>query len=348
MPVRLRVLVALAVLVTIALGVGGGAVAQTAAPAPQVAPVVLPRDHGAHAGFGMEWWYSAGLVKDAAGHRYSYFATIWKAGTAGLAHVNLIDLDTNKTVLSSDDLSPAATIGTASRSITVGRMSYRWQASPGRFGRFLVHATTTEGAIDLTLTPQRAYVLHGKQGVIQQGRGGPSAYYSATRLAVTVKRRVGGATRTLSGEGWFDHQWGNFTANPEALHWDWFACRLDDGRDLMLYRFLDLANKPLPQAYTGTLVSKTGKVTHLSSFTVTERAPFVSTPALGATYPLGWRLQVPRAGLDLTLKTLATNQFLTIAAAGTIWEGAARTTSGAPGLCYVEDSRNIFAAPPAS
>jgi predicted secreted hydrolase len=346
MLVRARIAVALLLLVVLALAAGGGAGAQTATTPPQVAPVVLPRDHGAHPGFGIEWWYSAGLVHDAAGHRYSYFATIWKAGSAGLAHVNLIDLASNKTVLSSDDVSSAPVIGSGPLSITVGRMSYRWKANPGRFGRFLVHADTTEGAIDLTLVPQRAYVRHGHQGVIEQGRGGPSAYYSATRLAVSVRRRVGGATRTLSGEGWFDHQWGNFTANPESLHWDWFACRLADGRDLMLYRFLDLANRPLLQAYTGTLVSRTGAVTHLSSFTVTERAPFVSTPALGATYPLGWRLRVPRAGLDLTLKTLATHQFISIVGAGTIWEGAARTVRGAPGLCYVEDSRNIFGGSP--
>ena len=339
-------LVLLVLLVLLALTAGAGAAAQTSRSAPPVAPVVLPRDHGAHSGSGIEWWYSAGLVHDAAGHRYSYFATIWRAGAGGLAHVNLIDLASNKTVLSSDDASAAAVIGSGPFSISVGRMSYRWAASPGRFGRFVVHADTTEGAIDLTLAPRRAYVLHGQRGVIQQGRGGPSAYYSATRLAVSVRRRVGNATTTLTGEGWFDHQWGDFAANPEALHWDWFACRLADGRDLMLYRFLDMANRPLPQAYTGTLVSRTGTVTHLSSFDVTERAPFVSTPALGATYPLGWRLRVPRAGLDLTLKTLATHQFISITGAGTIWEGAARTVRGASGLCYVENSRNIAGGRP--
>jgi predicted secreted hydrolase len=346
MPIRRRVIVALVVLVVLALAAGGGAAAQTDTTAPHVAPVVLPRDHGAHPASGIEWWYSAGLVHDAAGRRYSYFATIWRAGAAGLAHVNLIDLKSNKTVLSSDDIAPNAVIGSGPLSIAVGSMSYRWAAKPGRFGRFLVHADTTEGAIDLTLAPRRAYVLHGRGGVIQQGRGGPSAYYSATRLAVSVRRRVGGATKTLTGEGWFDHQWGDFAANPESLHWDWFACRLDDGRDLMLYRFLDTTNHALPQAYTGTLVSRTGAVTHLSSFEVTERAPFVSTPELGATYPLGWRLRVPRAGLDLTLKTLATHQFISIAGAGTIWEGAARTVRGASGLCYVEDSRNVSGGRP--
>ncbi|HEY6761376.1 MAG TPA: lipocalin-like domain-containing protein, partial [Baekduia sp.] len=155
MSVRLRSVLALALLVLLAVGVaggaGGGAAAQEATPAPQVAPVVLPRDQGVHPGFAMEWWYSAGLVQDDKGRKYSYFATIWKVGAAGLAHVNLIDLTTNKTVLSSDDAAAAASIGSGPLAITVGHMSYRWQASPGRFGRYLVHAATTEGPVDLTL-----------------------------------------------------------------------------------------------------------------------------------------------------------------------------------------------------
>ena len=41
----------------LALGAG---VALAAAPA--LAPVALPRDHGAHAGFAVEWWYTTGTV----------------------------------------------------------------------------------------------------------------------------------------------------------------------------------------------------------------------------------------------------------------------------------------------
>ena len=43
---------------------------------------------------------------------------------------------------------------------------------------------------------------------------------------------------------------------------------------------------------------------------------------------------------------IAVALLVAFAGAGTIWEGAARTVRGAPGLCYVEDSRNIFAGGP--
>jgi len=306
-----------------------------------VQPVSLPADHRQHPGFGMEWWYSAGLVRDARGHRFSYFATIWSTPRFALAHVNLIDLETGATVVSRDQVSgplPGPTTGRLA--IAVGKSSYGWRPG-GRYGRFTVHADTPSGTLDLRMVPRRAYTLHGTRGVIQQGLGGPSAYYSATRLAVTATLTDGGRTTPLTGEGWFDHQWGNFQSTRSAMHWDWFACRLDDGRDLILYRFLGTDNRPMPAQFVGTYVSKKGAVKHLRSFLVDERAPIAARPDLGADFPLGWRLRVPQVGLDLRLQTLNEHQFIRIIGAGTIWEGAARTTRGPKGLCYVEDSRTI-------
>jgi predicted secreted hydrolase len=320
----------------------------TAAPAsavapPTVQPVQLPRDHVAHPGFGMEWWYSAGRVKDDAGHSYSYFATIWSTPRYVLAHVNLIDLKTGTTVVSQDQIGSALPrVAADPLTVAAGGISYRWRRS-GALGRFVVRAQTRTGSLRLSLRPQRAYTLHGTRGVIQQGDGGPSAYYSATRLAVRATWVDGATTTPLAGEGWFDHQWGNFASTPAAMRWDWFACRLSDGRDLMLYRFLTTQNQPLTARFVGTLVGRTGKVRHLKSFRVDELAPIVARPDLGANYPLGWRLRVPQVGLDLTLETLSTNQFIKIIGAGTIWEGAAKTIRGPAGLCYVEDSRTLGA-----
>jgi predicted secreted hydrolase len=46
-----------------------------AAGAADVRPVQLPRDHYAHPGSGIEWWYFTPLVLDSAGTRYSVFFT---------------------------------------------------------------------------------------------------------------------------------------------------------------------------------------------------------------------------------------------------------------------------------
>ena len=38
---------------------------------------------------------------------------------------------------------------------------------------------------------------------------------------------------SVTGEAWFDHQWGDFIAVGGG-GWDWFAVNLDDGTDLTL------------------------------------------------------------------------------------------------------------------
>jgi predicted secreted hydrolase len=182
-------------------------------------------------------------------------------------------------------------------------------------------------------------VLHGRRGVIEQGGGGPSAYYSSTRLAARGTLRLGGRRIAVSGEGWLDHQWGNFAGTPEASRWDWFSCRFKDGRDLMLYRFLDLRNRPRPRYFTGTLVDRAGRVRRISRFRAAPRAPFVRPDWSTATYPLGWRLRVPGERIDITLRTLARNQFIRNQLVPSFWEGAATVTRGSPALCFVENSR---------
>ena len=49
--------------------------------------------------------------------------------------------------------------------------------------------TGSGGALQLTLSPRQPYVLNGHDGIIQQGPGGPSAYYSNPRLAATLETR---------------------------------------------------------------------------------------------------------------------------------------------------------------
>ena len=127
-------------------------------------------------------------------------------------------------------------------------------------GSWAFSAASPAYGISLTLRPEKPYVLHGGgSGVIAQSTGGSSSYYSDTRLAATGSLRAGAKTVRLSGEGWFDHQWGSFATDPAAFDWDWFACRLDDGRDLMLYQFRDRkTGKPLARYRSGTLVARDG------------------------------------------------------------------------------------------
>ena len=313
-------------------------VATGTAAAATVEPVSLPRDHAPHPDFAAEWWYGAGQVRSESGRGYAWFATVWTAGPGAVGRLNVVDLRRDRVVLSREyvTLGPQPPGAPLSLDVDGFRMSWR---SAGSLGRFKVEAPTDDGALSLTLVPRRRYVLHGRGGIIEQGGGGPSGYYSATRLRATGSLRLGGREIRVRGEGWLDHQWGDFSSRPEALRWDWFACRFADGRDLMLYRFLDTDSRPRPEYFTGTLVGRHGRTYRLSRFSASPRRPFLHPQGATSTYPLGWRLRVPRARLDVTIRTLARNQFIRNNLVPSFWEGAAEVVRGPDALCFVENSR---------
>ena len=98
-------------------------------------------------------------------------------------------------------------------------------------------ATSTSGRpAARTTTPGRGWTRgHGRRSTVE-------------RLAVT-------------GDAWFDHQWGDFIAVGGG-GWDWFAVNLDDGTDLTLSLVRD-ADGSYPLVY-GTLVDPDGTCPHLA------------------------------------------------------------------------------------
>lgn len=315
--------------------VSGGGVAHAVAPA--LRPVSLPRDHGAHAGFSVEWWYTAGTVRGSNGHRYFWFATAWASPMGVVSRTNLLDLRTGETVFADENVA-AAPLSNGQQVITAGTFRIargadgRWRASD---------ATAAGGGLALTLTPRKPYVLHGRRGIVRQGPAGRSAYYSEPRLGARGTLTLSGHRTTLTGLGWLDHQWGNFVASPGSLRWNWFACQLADGRDLMLYEFLNAQDRPSGVA-AGTLVAAGGgRVTHLHRFTVTPLGPVVAPAGAHGRYPQRWRVHVPAAGLALGLRSLTRQGFIRNSVVPSFWEAPAAITSGALGGCIVESSREV-------
>jgi predicted secreted hydrolase len=198
-------------------------------------------------------------------------------------------------------------------------------------------APAPQGALTLRLAPEQPYVLHGARGIIRQGPA-RSAYYSAPRLAVTGTLVADGQRLAVRGQGWLDHQWGNFPTDQSSVHWNWFSCQLADGRALMLYQFLTPTAAP-SGTQSGTLVSRVGRARHLHRFTITPRGPFLRPAGAQATYPQAWTLSVPAAHLKLSLQSLAANQFISMAFVPSFWEGAAAITHGPSGSCVVESTR---------
>jgi predicted secreted hydrolase len=299
------------------------------------APAVkLPRDHYAHPGSGIEWWYFTALVRDAAGTPYSVFFTDFSSRGFVVPVAQVRDLDTGALVGHSEALAPARP-GTSSLDLVAAHSRLRYEPGSNTW-RFSV----SDAGLDVSLSqrPEKPYVLHGGgTGVIRQSVAGVSHYYSATRMRATGTLRVAGKTVAVTGESWFDHQWGDYARNPRAFDWDWFSCRFDDRSELMGYQFLDrTTGRPLAGLANGTFVDARGRATAVHGFDAIHHGE--SLRAAGHVWPLDWRLRAAAPRLAESVRALFPDQLVRNTIVPTFWEGVAEAKGTHAGPCLVEIS----------
>jgi predicted secreted hydrolase len=329
---------------------------------PDPHPVELPRDDGPHDRL-TEWWYDTGHLVAADGRRFGFEMVIFRAErgafpVAWASHLALTDEHGQRflydqrselggqvdrsmpghgfnlgirgsTSLGVPDL--AASPWTMAGVSGVDRLSGAGVAADGqRFG------------LDLALDAHgRPAVLHDTDGYVDFEQAGGSYYYSRTRMDAVGTVTLGDEVIPVTGDAWFDHQWGDFIA-VGAGGWDWFAVNLADGTDITLSLVRDSAGG-YPLVY-GTLVHPDGSTRHLArdDFEVAVTRHWES-PATGAVYPAGWSVTIPAEQLVIGLTPTVVGQELdTRATTGVVyWEGSQvvnATRDGVPvaGEAYVE------------
>jgi predicted secreted hydrolase len=206
-----------------------------------------------------------------------------------------------------------------------------------------MHLRAKDGdfAIDLALEQGKPVVLEGDRGLSRKGSepGNASYYYSLTRMPTAGSIVVGGARYEVRGASWMDREWSTRALSGEQIGWDWFALRLDDGRDLMFFHLRRRDGKK--DAFSsGTLVENDGTPRPLRADDVAlePRGSFAS-PRSRTTYPAGFRVLVPGFALDLQVIPELADQELDLTFR--YWEGAVRiagTGDGKPvqGTGYLE------------
>lgn len=322
----------------------------------------FPQDHGSHPDFATEWWYYTGHLTARDGRRFGYQLTWFRTALAPevkraskwavrdiyFAHFALTDeagnrfLFTDRIERGSLGLSGADSNSTAPR-VWIGPWKLQFSGARGDLQTASASGASdadgtagTPFGLELNLRALKAPVIHGERGVSQKsaGRGHASHYYSYTRLQATGTLRLGDERLAISGESWFDHEFGSNQMDARQVGWDWFSLQLDDGRELMLYRLRlkDGGTEPLS---SGTLVEKDGGARHLklAQFRL-EPLTFWKSPR-GTSYPATWRLTLPGEKLTLETVPVVANQELRPKRSGagglTYWEGSIRVRGTGPG-----------------
>jgi predicted secreted hydrolase len=182
--------------------------------------------------------------------------------------------------------------------------------------------------LSLGLTPRKALVFHGKEGLSRKGpkEGQASYYFSYTDLETqgSIRTPLSQTPVSVQGVSWFDHEFGSNQLASNQVGWDWFSLHLSDGHDLMVY-FLRRMDGSVELASSGTLVSPAGKARDLPYSEIrVEVLDYWRSLKSGGKYPSRWRIRVPSAKVDVVVAPLVPQQeLITEGSSGVIyWEGA--------------------------
>ena len=315
----------------------------------------FPRDHFNHPDYRTEWWYYTGNLKSPQGQRYGFELTFfrqgvtrdadsspWHIGDLYMAHLALSDVNGRR--FYHDERLNRAGPGIAGIDQLTGLIwNGNWQVQLGASTQSL-HAVTGQFTIQLDLASPKPPVIHGRDGVSRKaaGAGHASHYISLTRLVASGRITLDGKSIPVEGAAWMDHEFFSDAMDSSESGWDWLSLQLDDHSEVMLYRLRHQDGRADPYS-SGTYIDPNGHSDFLGSndFTMTPAGPTWTSPNTRGTYPIGWRVAIPKLGVEAKISTSLPDQEIPSSFGPSYWEGAIdvngmRGAASVQGVGYLE------------
>ena len=325
---------------------GLGAEAGGYLPVTRPAALAFPRDHGAHPGFRIEWWYlTANLTgPDGAelGAQWTLFRQAlspgperpgWESNAVWMAHAALT------TATGHHFAETFARGGIGQAEVTAAPFAARiddWAMIGGEgpgdaLSDLRITAQGADFSYDLSARTNNPPVPQGENGFSVKSAGGQASYYySQPFYAVTGTVRLGPDTIPVTGTAWLDREGSSQPLAADQRGWDWFALSLASGARVMLFALRSERAVPF---LSGTWIAPDGTATPLAPADI-ALTPLTETQVADRRLPTRWRVRVPRFGLDTTAEALNPAAWM-----GTLypyWEGPIRLDGGATGRGYLE------------
>ncbi|MCX2687917.1 iron ABC transporter permease [Pseudomonas sp. DCB_AW] len=306
-------------------------------------PLVFPRDHGAHEGFRIEWWYVTANLEDAQGRDWGAQWTLFRSALrpgAETADWNSPNLWMGHAALTgpgghrAGETLARGGIGQAGVEVQPFRAWINdWSLQGGEGIAGLHMKASGQGfGYNLSLRSDRPLVLHGSQGYSEKsGKGQASYYYSQPFYRVSGEVERDGLCIAVTGQAWLDREWSSQPLAAGQTGWDWFSLHLDSGAKLMLFQVREA--KGLPYR-AGTWVSAQGEVVALRGDQIQLQALAWTRQENGKEVPTRWRVRVLAYGVDVQVDAVEPRAWMNTRFP--YWEGPVRLQGSAGGRGYLE------------
>ena len=321
--------------------------------------IVLPRDHGAHLGSRIEWWYVTGWLRAGAapqggpavddprglrGFQITFFRTrTGLAETLGgrfaprhllFAHAALSEPAAGRhehderIARWSGDPAASSLARAALHDADLRLFDWTLRRQPTGSGpldaRWDARFSTGQHRLQLRLARTQPVLLQGEAGWSRKGPQPQQASHYLSEPQLQVEGRIEGRGRApepVHGRAWLDHEWSDELLHPQAVGWDWIGINLDDASALTAFRL---------RRADGSVLWAGGSFRAAGALEARAFAPdevvfrpgrVWRSPGSGASYPVEWTVATP-AGTYTVRALLDAQEMLGRSATGTVyWEG---------------------------
>ncbi|MBT0585703.1 lipocalin-like domain-containing protein [Alteromonas oceanisediminis] len=304
----------------------------------------FPADHQAHPDFAIEWWYFTANLVDADNPKRHYslqytlfrfntgdaVSNAWSDGQIFMAHAALHNAEQH---WFEERFARAGAAGVFQQPFSIRLDDWLWRAEGDSLLPAELNLAWADVSVNLTLSSHGPLVLHGEKGYSEKSANGSHAsyYYSQPFIQVSGTAQIAGEPVSLSGQGWYDHEWTSQLLDENTLGWDWFSIHLEDGRKLMAFR-MQLRNQL--DHVTGTLVSAEGETRTLAPSSITLTPTTYSEGPSSNRYPSEWRIHIPEHGIDISTQPMKDDQWNR--GRFSYYEGAIRVSGTHNGVGFME------------
>jgi predicted secreted hydrolase len=299
----------------------------------------FPKDHFNHPDYQTEWWYFTGNLTAADGHRFGFELTFFRQGIDRdpknsatwdvqdiyLAHLALSDIDGNE-FYHTERMNRAgpgiAGVDALQQKIWNGNWNVFWTGTDMQ-----LNAVDRRFTFSLSLHPEKPPVIQGENGVSQkaEGPGKASHYISYTRLKTSGTIEMNQKKFQVAGLTWMDHEFFTHQLEANQMGWDWLSIQLGDNSEIMLYQIRRKGGSVDPFS-SGMYIDAHGKSTplHAADFVLKPDGETWKSPVTSATYPIQWKIAIPKFGIELESRTVLKSQEISgqTKIAPNYWEGA--------------------------
>jgi predicted secreted hydrolase len=281
-------------------------------------PINFPADHVSHPEYAVEWWYVTANLRDQQGRHYALQWTLFRFRADGdptpwaneqqfMAHAGLHSAD-NSWFEERFARGGVGNAGVSQVPFQAYLDNWRWSSTSAElFPSSLQFTIEQDVRVNLNLSTNGDFVLHGMQGYSRKLRGSTQAsyYYSQPHIAVEGTVAIANKDINVSGQAWFDHEWTSQYLDPNTQGWDWFSIHLHNGDKLMLF---NMRHQREADFWSGSLIKSDGKKFHLDEQDIQAHV-IKRYEIAGRSLPLEWSIQLPEHKIDITVLPFKKNQW---------------------------------------